>query len=81
MSEFADKVRSLGVLSGGRTRDTRIREGRHHPETGAAWKSTTTEAGTMTEHNTRDARVDAVVTPATIIVTRDSREQAHGRQA
>lgn len=80
MSEFADKVRSLGVLSGGRTRDTRIREGRSHPATGVPYKTTITEAGRVTEHATRDDRVDAVVTPTTVTVTRAQiREQADGR--
>lgn len=71
MSEFADKVRSLGYLSGGRTRNTRIREGRHHPETGVAYKVTETDAGRTIEHNTKDDRVDVVVTPQTVVVTRD----------
>ena len=70
MSEFADKVRSLGVISGGRTPDTRIVEGRRHPETGVPFKTTITEAGRVTEHATRDDRVDAVVTPATVTITR-----------
>jgi hypothetical protein len=71
VSEFADKVRSLGYLSGGRTRNTRIREGRHHPETGVAYKVTETDAGRTIEHNTKDDRVDVVVTPQTVVVTRD----------
>lgn len=61
MSEFADKVRSLAFVAGGRTRDTRIREGRAHPETGVPFKTTITEAGRVTEH--ANDRVDAVVTP------------------
>lgn len=61
-----DKMRSLAVI-GHRTRPA-VREGRHHPETGAAWKSVTTEAGTVTEHNTRDDRVDAVARPETVRV-------------
>lgn len=70
MSEFADKVRSLGYLSRGRTRDTRVREGRQHPDTGVAYKITETDAGRTVEHNTRDDRVDAVVTPLSLYVTR-----------
>jgi hypothetical protein len=69
VSEFADKVRSLGVLSGGRTRDTRIREGRVHPETGVPYKITETDAGRTIEHATKDDRVDAVVTPQTVYTT------------
>ena len=69
MSEFADKVRSLGFISGGRTR-TQVVEGRTHPETGVPFKTTITEAGRVTEHATRDDRVDAVATPMTVTVTR-----------
>lgn len=79
MSEFADKVRSLGYLSRGRTR-TRITEGRAHPETGVPFKTTITEAGRVTEHATADDRVDAVATPASLTVTRAQiKEQADGR--
>lgn len=79
MSEFADKVRSLGFLSGGRTR-TRVQEGRAHPETGVPYKTTTTEAGVTTEHATRDDRVDVVARPETVTITRAAiREQADAR--
>lgn len=70
MSEFADKVRSLGYLSRGRTRDTRVREGRDHPETHVPYKVTETDAGRTIEHATRDNRVDAVVTPTSLTVLR-----------
>lgn len=73
MSEFADKVRSLGYLSRGRTRP-RVTEGRKHPETGVAFKTVTTEAGSVTEHNTRDPRVDAVATPETVRLVRAPRK-------
>lgn len=79
MSEFADKVRSLGYLSRGRTRDTRIREGKTHPETGVPYKITETDAGRTIEHATRDDRVDAVATPTTVTVTRaQPRESTDG---
>jgi hypothetical protein len=70
VSEFAEKVRSLSITKGGRPRDTRVREGREHPETGVAYKTTITEVGRTTEHNTRDDRVDVLVTPRTV---KDSR--------
>ncbi len=60
-----DKMRSLGVLGAGRTRD-RVSEGRTHPETGRPWKRTTNEAGSVTEHATKDDRVDAVARVQTI---------------
>lgn len=69
VSEFAEKVRSLGYLSGGRTRSARVVEGRQHPETGVPYKTTITEAGHTTEHATRDDRVDAVATVQTVTVT------------
>ena len=70
MSEFREKLLTLGVISK-RTRPV-VREGREHPETGKAWKSVSTDAGTVTEHNTRDDRVDALVTPQTVTITRGS---------
>jgi hypothetical protein len=70
VSEFRDKLLTLGVISK-RTRPV-VREGREHPETGKAWKSVSTEAGTVTEHNTKDDRVDALVTPQTVRLTRGS---------
>jgi len=73
VSEFADKVRSLGYLSRGRTRP-RITEGRTHPETGVPFKTVTTEAGSTTEHATRDDRVDAIVTPETVRLVRAPKE-------
>lgn len=75
MSEFADKVRSLSIIGGGRTRDTRVREGKAHPETGVPYKVTETDAGRTIEHATRDDRVDVVVTPASVVVTRDRRKE------
>jgi hypothetical protein len=79
VSDFADKVRSLAFVAGGRTRDTRVVEGRCHPQTGVAFKTTITEAGRITEHATSDDRVDAVATPTTLTVTRaQTKEQTHG---
>lgn len=62
------KLRTLSV--GSRTRPI-VREGREHPETGKAWKSVTTEAGTVTEHNTKDDRVDAIARVESIRAVRD----------
>lgn len=62
------KLRTLSV--GSRTRAA-VREGREHPETGRPWKSVTTEAGTVTEHNTSDDRVDAVARVDTVRAVRD----------
>ena len=60
MSEFADKVRSLSVI-GKRTRSTVV-EGRR--EDGVRVKATTDELGhTVTEHATKDDRVDVTVRP------------------
>jgi hypothetical protein len=70
VSEFREKALTVGVISK-RTRPV-VREGREHPETGKAWKSVSTEAGTVTEHNTKDDRVDALVTPQTVRLTRGS---------
>jgi hypothetical protein len=69
-NEFREKLLTLGVISK-RTRPV-VREGHEHPDSGRPWKSVTTEAGTVTEHNTKDDRVDALVTPQTVKLTRGS---------
>lgn len=49
-SEFQEKIRSIGYLSRGRTRN-RVREGRAHPESGEPYKTVTDELGhDVTEH-------------------------------
>lgn len=58
------KLLSVGVIS--RRSRPLVREGREHPETGRPWKSTSDEAGTVTEHNVKGDRVDALVRPATV---------------
>lgn len=65
---YRDKLLSVGVIS--KRSKPVVREGREHPETGKAWKSTSDEAGTVTEHNTKDDRVDAVARPATVRAVR-----------
>lgn len=52
-----EKMRSLSV---GRIHRDIVREGRSHPESGAAWKSVTNEAGTVTEHNVKGDRQDVL---------------------
>lgn len=61
---YRDKLLSVGVIS--KRSKPVVREGREHPETGRPWKSTSDEAGTVTEHNVKGERVDAVVRPATV---------------
>lgn len=63
-----EKLLSLGYI--GRRSRPQVREGRHHPESGAAWKSTTDEAGTVTEHNVKGDRQDVVARPATVRMVR-----------
>lgn len=58
MSEFADKVRSLGVLSGGRTRD-RVRDIRRDGK--VIGKSTTDQNNGTTD--TYDNRQDVTIRP------------------
>lgn len=64
-----EKMRSIGVI-GKRTR-TQVIEGREHPETGVPYKTTCTEAGSTTEHATRDDRVDVVARPESVTVVRE----------
>ena len=49
MSDFSDKIRTIGVISK-RTRP-QVREGKRHPDSGRPFKETTTELGTVTEHS------------------------------
>ena len=63
-------MRSIGYLGAGRSRD-RVVEGRVHPESGRPYKTVTNEAGSTTEHNTKDDRVDAVARVETVRVVRD----------
>jgi hypothetical protein len=69
-----EKLRSLGVIS--RRSRPLIREGREHPDTGRPWKSTSDEAGTVTEHNVKGDRVDALVRPETGQLKREVRHVA-----
>lgn len=65
-----EKLRSIGHLKGGRTRD-RIREERR--EDGVRVKATTDELGNTTvEHASKDDRVDVVARPQTITYTREA---------
>jgi hypothetical protein len=68
-NEFTERMRSIGVISK-RTRP-RVTEGRQHPESGVPFKTTETEAGSVTEHATRNDRVDAVARVDTIRAFRD----------
>ena len=65
-----EKLLSLQVSGGGRPRDSRVTEGRRHPETGRSWKTITTEAGSTTAHNTKNDRVDAVARVETVRAVR-----------
>ena len=70
MSEFADKVRSIGYLSKGRTM-SRSKSGRAHPESGEPFKVTRDELGNeVTEHGARGAgvsdRQDVNIRPETV---------------
>jgi hypothetical protein len=68
-----EKLRSIGVISK-RSRPV-VRDGRRAD--GVRVKVTETEAGRTVEHATKDDRVDAVVTPQTLTVTRAQlKEQA-----
>lgn len=59
MSAFRDKLLTVGVI-GKRTRD-RVVEGRTGPD-GHRYKATTDQLGnTVTEHATRDDRVDVAI--------------------
>ncbi len=71
-----DKLRSIAVI-GRRTR-TVVTDARR-PD-GVRIKITTDEGGRTVEHNTPDDRVDAVVTPQTVTVTRAQMREQHDAQ-
>jgi hypothetical protein len=73
---YRDRLLGIGVIS--RRSGPVVREGREHPETGRPWKATSDEAGTVTEHHTRDDRVDAVARVSTVHTT--IRKGTHGQQ-
>lgn len=59
MSDWLDKMRSIGYLSGGRTR-SREQSGREHPESGKPFKAVTDELGNVvTEHGDPGSGVSA----------------------
>lgn len=67
MSEFSEKLKSIGFLSRGQTR-SRERSGREHPDSGKPFKAVRDELGnTVTEHGTPGSgvsdRQDAHVYP------------------
>lgn len=65
-----DKLLSIGYLARGRTRN-QVREGRRSD--GIRVKAVTDEAGnTVTEHATKDDRVDVTVRPSTVELKRVS---------
>lgn len=50
MSEFSEKLKTIGVLRGGRSRD-KVQSGREHPDSGKPFRAVTDQAGnTVTEH-------------------------------
>lgn len=50
-SEWQEKMRSIGHLSGGRTRSREVAAGREHPESGKPFRTVQDEAGNLvTEH-------------------------------
>jgi hypothetical protein len=63
---YRDRLLGVGYLSKGRTQ-SRVKEGREHPETGVPFKATTDELGnTVTEHAVKGDRQDVAVRPATV---------------
>jgi hypothetical protein len=70
VSEFSDKIKTVGVLRGGRTR-SREETGREHPDSGKPYKAVTDELGnTVTEHSDPGSgvscRQDVEIRPALV---------------
>jgi hypothetical protein len=73
MSDFSNKVRTIGVIT--RISKPTVREGKAHPDSGRPYKATTDEAGnTVTEHSAPGPapgvsdRQDVTVRPETITI-------------
>lgn len=64
---YRDKLLGIGII-GRRSRD-QVTEGRR--DDGIRWKRTENEAGSVTEHATRDDRVDAVARVDTVHAVRN----------
>lgn len=64
---YRDRLLGIGVIS--RRSRPLVTEGREHPETGRAWKRTEDDGSIVTEHNTRNDRVDAVVKAKPVVTT------------
>jgi hypothetical protein len=70
VSEFSDKIRTIGYLSRGRTGSTE-RTGREHPDSGKPYKAVTDEQGNIvTEHSDPGSgvscRQDVEIRPAAV---------------
>lgn len=70
MSDFAEKIRTIGYLSHGRTR-RREQSGRDHPDSGLPYKAVTDELGNVvTEHSVPGSgvsvRQDVEIRPAAV---------------
>ncbi len=74
---YRDKLLSIGVVS--RLSRPVVSEGRQHPETGKAWKRTEDDGSIVTEHATKDDRVDATAKVAAPI--RANYEEIRERKA
>jgi hypothetical protein len=79
---YRDKLLSIGVI-GRRSRPV-VTEGREHPETGRAWKRVEDEGSIVTEHNTKNDRVDGVAKVQTIHASladmKQRKDRANGGQ-
>lgn len=69
MSELRDKLLTVGVLSGGRTRDV-VKDGRR--DDGVRTKTVTNEAGTTVEHAVPGDRLDAYPRVQTVHAIRNT---------
>ncbi len=67
------KMRSLGVIS---KQSKKVVTDARRPD-GVRVKITADETGRTVEHNTKDDRVDAYVTPQTVTVTRAKPKEQH----
>jgi hypothetical protein len=67
------KMRSVGVIS---KRTKAVVTDARRPD-GVRVKITADEAGRVVEHNTKDNRVDAYVTPQSVTVTRAQLKEQH----
>jgi hypothetical protein len=68
-NEFTERMRSIGYLSHGRTRDTRVKEYRAGRDQHRVKETIDVYGNSTMEHATKDDRVDVEIRPKVVDLT------------